>query len=47
MTLEEMKEALNGLLEKGLVIKSEKGYKLTSIGRMIADKLDEQKERSN
>jgi len=47
MTLEEMKEALNGLLEKGLIVKTEKGYKLTTIGRMVADKLDEQGERLN
>lgn len=39
---EEEKEALEGLIKKGLVIQTKFGYQLTPLGRMVADKLDEQ-----
>jgi len=40
-------EALEGLIKKGLAIKTEYGYQLTPLGRMITDKLNEQERALN
>lgn len=47
MTSKEEKEALDGLIRKGLVIQTETGYQLTPLGRMVADKLNEQYKELN
>jgi predicted transcriptional regulator len=45
MTKEEMEEVMNGLIKKGLVVKTESGYRLTHIGRIVSDKLEEQESK--
>lgn len=47
MTKEQMNEAMKGLIKKGLVVQTKTGYKLTLLGRMVADKLDEQERYLN
>jgi len=42
MNKKEAQEAMQSLIKKGLVVKTERGYKLTLLGKMVNSELEKQ-----